>query len=342
MGWWSLDLTSDETSGDAPAEDAGRALEKLANVRRAASKPLPNYDELLAVLAVALGKATRNAMRVSEHQALEGVALVLGDGRVELRAADANAPADEVAIFARLLKDIAAAYGQVADRKPSPREMLTAVNAAVKVSPNPSLLPEETRAFVGFEPILRDDRGVVAETDVIAALAAALRRRAGKLGEIVRGGGAIAITGLGVKPRVGEPFVVPCRDVRANAFIVDDVNVIIDKTVTRHAARGGPLLAPDDLAAALLATLQARSERYDVGTIASLSLEYDGSLGEIEAPKTIRVRHAKFGDGMVVRTVEGDEPKYEIKFDGGESKTLLARFVEVINAGVLLTYARFA
>jgi hypothetical protein len=45
-----------------------------------------------------------------------------------------------------------------------------------------------------------------------------------------------------------------------------------------------------------------------------------------QAPQ--RVRHAKFGEGLVVRVVEGD--KLEIRFEGGSTKTLLRSFVRFL------------
>jgi hypothetical protein len=43
----------------------------------------------------------------------------------------------------------------------------------------------------------------------------------------------------------------------------------------------------------------------------------------------VRVRHAKFGEGTIVRVVEGD--KVEIAFDGAGTKTLLRKFVQDVS-----------
>jgi hypothetical protein len=94
-----------------------------------------------------------------------------------------------------------------------------------------------------------------------------------------------------------------------------------------------------DLVRWLTELVEQRLDDVEVDEATEAALESELNIARFEpqlvreeplAPAaTRRVRHAKFGEGTVLRELtDGAEPKLAIRFDDGAEKTLLARFVE--------------
>jgi hypothetical protein len=331
MGWWSIGGFPEELMGDSPADAAAAALGKLARVREAKGSARPRFDELLPPLCAALASASKNRIRLGAHKTIEAVVLDMKEARIELRLADAAAPADEVACFTELLREVKSAYATSLDRAPSPRELLHAVSFVARPVPNDLLHPEEARDLSGFEAVLRDDRGVLPEAEIVAAIGAALRRRAGKLGALIQGGESIEVESVVVTPHEGEPVSIALAGLRADPFVVDELSSLLDAIAKHHReeSRAEALPQAGELMGDLRRALASQPERYDMRGVKELSLRVVGTA-KGKAPSRARVRHPKFGEGTVVREIEGTEKKLEIFFDKGGTRTLLARFVEPI------------
>jgi hypothetical protein len=235
-----------------------------------------------------------------------------------------------------MLKSLKAVYHS-ADfgRKPLMIEVLETVAFVLRPLPSSYLDAGEARELMDICAEWRDERGMLPLDDALAALAVALRRNAGKLGDLVESGSLVRLGDLEATTKDGRSIKLSCATTKADSFVVDDLSEMLAATSIAFKHGEGRLPTMDEMTAAIRGALDRRAERYDVSSLGDLRVTFaiappGSQRGAGPLPAAVRVRHPKFGDGVVLRTIEDGERKLEIQFSQGGTRTLLARFVETL------------
>ena len=364
MGWWSIG--GDEVSGDGPAEVSAAAFRKLVGGRSEAGKPALRWDELGLLLCGAVGRSGRELQPRPEAK-IVGLEARFGDGvapiRVTLDEAKV-APAEEVAVLKEWVKAVTAEYRSMSDqtgrKRPSAREVLHAAASVLRPLPNELLAEDETRKLEEIVPLYEHASGQLSAEEVVATIAAALRRNERRLGLMVENGAAMAPETVNATTADGRELSASCETAQAPRELVDDMCERFDAVIREHRlempepyvkklsaqdrekyqrnadARGLPKLV--DFLEQTRFRLALFPERWS--PLKSLRLETsERSTFGLPTRSTpakfvdsrLRVRHVKFGEGFVERTFEDGEKKYEVVFDGGKRVTLMARFLEPVH-----------
>ena len=358
MGWWSIG--EDDMMGDAPGAISAASFSRLKELREAAGAPPPRYEDVVSMLAAVLSRSGREVTPRSESQLVGLTARFEGDApEVHVALETAKPPADELAIGRDWMKRVAAEYREGVQRRPSFRELLASAAVALKTSPNPHLAPDDTRTLSEFVPVFQHKRGQLTAAEVIAAIAAALRRNERRLGLLVEDGASMAPEEVAATTLDGRRITASCRTADPARTDVEEICERFENIVRQYRqelpdaelaalpahdrelreqranARGLPTL--EAFVETTRAFLAAMPERYEplvelkVVTSSRSAVGLPSRATQAFVEGRLRVKHAKFGEGFVDRVIdEGGETKYDVLFDGGKRVTLLARFVEKI------------
>ena len=368
MGWWSIG--GDEISGEGPAEVSAAAFRKLVEGRGRAGKPALRWDEMVLLLCGAVGRSGRELEPRPESR-IVGLEARFKDGAAPVRVMldEAKvAPAEEVAVLKEWVKAVTAEHRSVGEqtgrKRPSAREVLHAAAFVLEQSRNELLADDETRKLEEIVPLYEHASGQLSAEEVVAAIAAALRRNERRLGLMVENGAAMAPETVIATSADGRELSAPCETAQAPRELVDDMCERFGAVIREHRlempdayvkklsahdrekyqrnadARGLPKLV--DFLEQTRLRLALFPERWTPLTSLRLATSERSTFG-LPTRSTpakfvdsrLRVRHVKFGEGFVERTFEDGEKKYEVVFDGGKRVTLMARFLEPVTpAGV--------
>lgn len=360
MGWWSIG--DDEVTGDGPVGITTAAFERLVQLRTEAQKPAMRWEDLALLLAVTVGRSSRelaprkDAKFVSLKVVFEGSTL---DQLVE----GAKPVAEELAILRDWAKNVSNEYKELsvdrARRRPSARELLAAAAHVIKADPAKIIAEDDTRKLDSFVPNYEHEKGQVSADELVAIIAASLRRNERRLGLMVENGATMAPEEVIAITADGREIKASVASAQAVREQVDDMCERFETAIAEHRDEKPESylakLAPSDRE-----RLQRNSDQRGLPTLEGLIEQTRQRLARVPerwAPlksvrvetsersgiglpsrpppvkfvdSRLRVRHPKFGEGFVERTFEDGEKKYEVVFANGKRVTLMARFLEPI------------
>ena len=338
------------------------AFDRLQQLRSEASRPPLRFEDLAVLLTSAVARSSRE-LQPRKDAKFVGLSLLLSEGEIKTTVDEGKPSADELAVLRDWVKKAAAEFRAAAE--PTGRKRLTAHElldaAAGALKEKKHVAEDEARTLRGIVPRFEHAEGQVSAEEVVAIVAAAFRRNERRLGLLVTGGSTMSPEEIVAVTEDGRQIKVDCADGQAPRELVDEMCDRFDTIIREHRQE-----QPEKF----LANMSAHDrDRYDrnadsrgLPTLEVLVEETRRRLAEVPerwAPlKTLelvtsarsgiglpsrpapskfvdsrlRVRHGKFGEGFVERTFEDGERKYEVLFDGGKRVTLLARFLETVEA----------
>lgn len=357
MSWQALG--DGELTGNASVTLAKGALESLVRLRAEGSRAPLGWDDLAVLLTQAVSRSSRELV-VRKEAKLVGLDIAFeGGGSLATTVDDAKPVADELAIVRDAVKKTAASYKDVGERlgrkRPTAHEIVETFRLA---SADVTLGEGETRKVASITPRFEHERGQIDAEELVAIIAAAMRRNERRLGLIVEDGASMSPEAV-VATSGGKTVRADVSEAQADRELVDEMSDRFEAVVRLHReeqpdkavtamgpqqreryqrnidGRGLPTLA--ELVEQIRRELAKTPERYGILDTLTLETSERSALGLPSRPKPqkfvdsrIRVRHPKFGDGYVERTFEDGEKKYEVVFDGGKKMTLMARFLEEV------------
>lgn len=357
MSWQALG--DGELTGNASVTLAKGALESLVRLRAEGGRAPLGWDDLAVLLTQAVSRSSRELV-VRKEAKLVGLDIAFeGGASLATTVDDAKPVADELAIVRDAVKKTAASYKDVGERlgrkRPTAHEVVETFRLA---SADVTLGEAETRKVASIMPRFEHERGQIDAEELVAIIAAAMRRNERRLGLIVEDGASMSPDAV-VATADGKTVRAEVSEAPAQRELVDEMSDRFEALVRAHRqeqpdkivnamgpqdreryqrnvdGRGLPTL--DALVEQIRRELAKTPERYAVLTTLKLETSERSAFGLPSRPKPqkfvdsrVRVRHSKFGDGYVERTFEDGEKKYEVVFDGGKKMTLMARFLEEV------------
>lgn len=358
MSWQALG--DGELTGNASVTLAKGALESLVRLRAEGGRAPLGWDDLAVLLTQAIARSSRELV-VRKEAKLVGLDVTFeGGASLATTVDDAKPVADELAIVRDAVKKTAASYKDVGERlgrkRPTAHEVVETFRLA---SADVTLGEGETRKVTSITPRFEHERGRLEADEVVAIIAAAMRRNERRLGLIVDDGASMSPDAVMATAADGKTVRAEVSEAQASRDLVDEMSDRFEALVRAHRqeqpdkvvnamgpqdreryqrnvdGRGLPTL--DALVEQIRRELAKTPERYEVLTALKLETSERSAFGLPSRPKPqkfvdsrVRVRHSKFGDGYVERTFEDGEKKYEVVFDGGKKMTLMARFLEEV------------
>ena len=288
--------------------------------------PPPATAALFAALAQGLAIAAPRCVQGGEELTLAWVSipreggepLVVrpGDAAVEALPdgpASNSKPQAPAELFARLFEKIRGMYQRAFRRRPWSNELLETLGFVIGADPASYVSDPEGLDFYHLRAGWVDARGALAPQETLDALATVLRRRWEAWVDP-------AITLVTLRGRFRDTEITPGNG-DVDRALGNELEALVVAGIKDEGVRAR---RPADLARRIGYVLSRQPERFLGGA--------DGELAsfelEVRDPRR-RVKHAAFGEGVVVR--ERDNGKLDVEFDDGV-KVVLAGFVSTLGA----------